>query len=320
MIPVARPRSVPTPIAATSAARTRASVRAWATRVSLGAGRHDGGGLLSRRSDAAEPLGGPRTGRRRRRGPVLGSRGRGSAPPVSGLDFERARSRSVWRMAVSMTISEAAEASGLTAHTLRYYERAGLLDPVGREAGGRRRYGDRDLSRIAFLTKLRATGMPIREVREYAELLREGDGNERERLALLEAHRDQVRARAGRDGEQPGAHRLQDRLVQGEDLDEHAQVGVLGGDRARARLHGDERVLHGRARRRRVDRDDPPRAGAGRHAAGHGRHVRAVRQRGAGRARDRRAGATRSSWRRSSGSCWTRTTPPSAASTGGRTT
>ena len=60
-------------------------------------------------------------------------------------------------MAVSMTISEAAEASGLTAHTLRYYERAGLLEPVGREAGGRRRYDDADLTRIAFLTKLRAT-------------------------------------------------------------------------------------------------------------------------------------------------------------------
>jgi DNA-binding transcriptional MerR regulator len=98
-------------------------------------------------------------------------------------------------MAASLTISEAAEASGLTAHTLRYYERAGLLDPIGREAGGRRRYDDADLSRIAFLTKLRATGMPIRQVREYADLLRDGDGNERERLALLEAHRDAVRER-----------------------------------------------------------------------------------------------------------------------------
>jgi DNA-binding transcriptional MerR regulator len=98
-------------------------------------------------------------------------------------------------MAVSMTISEAAEASGLTAHTLRYYERAGLLDPIGREAGGRRRYDDADLARIGFLTKLRATGMPIRQVREYAELLRAGEGNERERLALLEAHRDEVRER-----------------------------------------------------------------------------------------------------------------------------
>ncbi|HWI72942.1 MAG TPA: MerR family transcriptional regulator [Baekduia sp.] len=98
-------------------------------------------------------------------------------------------------MAASMTISEAAEASGLTAHTLRYYERAGLLDPVGREAGGRRRYSDADLTRIAFLTKLRATGMPIRQVREYAQLLRTGAGTERERLALLEEHRDAVRAR-----------------------------------------------------------------------------------------------------------------------------
>jgi DNA-binding transcriptional MerR regulator len=98
-------------------------------------------------------------------------------------------------MATSMTISEAAEASGLTAHTLRYYERAGLLDPVGREAGGRRVYDDADLARIAFLTKLRATGMPIRQVREYADLVRDGEGNERERLALLEEHRDAVRER-----------------------------------------------------------------------------------------------------------------------------
>jgi DNA-binding transcriptional MerR regulator len=98
-------------------------------------------------------------------------------------------------MAVSMTISEAAEASGLTAHTLRYYERAGLLDPVGREAGGRRRYDEADLTRIGFLTRLRATGMPIRDVRTYAEYLREGEGNEPQRLALLEAHRDAVRER-----------------------------------------------------------------------------------------------------------------------------
>lgn len=94
-----------------------------------------------------------------------------------------------------MTISEAAELSGLTAHTLRYYERAGLLDPVGRVAGGHRRYAEADLARIAFLTKLRATGMPIRQVREYAALLREGAGTEPRRLAILEAHRDVVRER-----------------------------------------------------------------------------------------------------------------------------
>jgi DNA-binding transcriptional MerR regulator len=111
------------------------------------------------------------------------------------LDFERTRSRTVEGMATTLTISEAARASGLSAHTLRYYERAGLLDPIHRQESGHRRYAEDDLARISFLTKLRSTGMPIRQVREYAALLRAGSGNERERLALLEAHRDEVRAR-----------------------------------------------------------------------------------------------------------------------------
>jgi DNA-binding transcriptional MerR regulator len=95
-------------------------------------------------------------------------------------------------MATMLTIADAARASGLSAHTLRYYERAGLLDPVDRNGGGHRRYTDGDLERIRFLTKLRATGMPIREVRRYAELLKAGEGNDRERLALLEGHRERV--------------------------------------------------------------------------------------------------------------------------------
>ena len=95
-------------------------------------------------------------------------------------------------MATMLTIADAARASGLSAHTLRYYERTGLLEPVDRNGGGHRRYTDGDLERIRFLTKLRATGMPIREVRRYADLLTAGEGNNRERLALLEAHRDRV--------------------------------------------------------------------------------------------------------------------------------
>ena len=74
----------------------------------------------------------------------------------------------------AMTIAEAAEASGLSVHTLRYYERTGLLEPVSRNGSGHRRYRAADLERIAFLTKLRATGMPIRDVRRYAELLNAG--------------------------------------------------------------------------------------------------------------------------------------------------
>jgi DNA-binding transcriptional MerR regulator len=95
-------------------------------------------------------------------------------------------------MATMLAIADAARVSGLSAHTLRYYERTGLLDPVERNGGGHRRYTDGDLERIGFLTKLRATGMPIREVRRYADLLTAGEGNKRERLTLLEAHRERV--------------------------------------------------------------------------------------------------------------------------------
>lgn len=97
--------------------------------------------------------------------------------------------------AVSFSIAEAAERSGLTTHTLRYYERDGLmLTSVDRSPAGHRRFTERDLNWIQLITRLRATGMPIRDVRRYAELVRAGDGNEAERLALLVRHREQVEA------------------------------------------------------------------------------------------------------------------------------
>ena len=93
----------------------------------------------------------------------------------------------------SLTIAEAAEKTGLTAHTLRYYERDGLLlHAVDRAPSGQRRYTDDDLRWIEMVTRLRSTGMPIRDVRRYAALVRDGDGNESERLALLLAHREVV--------------------------------------------------------------------------------------------------------------------------------
>lgn len=93
-----------------------------------------------------------------------------------------------------LTIAEVAQRTGLTRHTLRYYERDGLMLGVDRSGSGHRRYCERDLGWIELITKLRATGMPIREVRRYAELVRAGDGNEGERLGLLRAHRERVRA------------------------------------------------------------------------------------------------------------------------------
>jgi DNA-binding transcriptional MerR regulator len=93
----------------------------------------------------------------------------------------------------ALSISDAAQLTGLSPHTLRYYERAGLmLDPVERAPSTHRRYSEAEIRWVTLLTKLRATGMPIRRIREYAELVRAGEGNEAERLALLEAHREAV--------------------------------------------------------------------------------------------------------------------------------
>lgn len=108
--------------------------------------------------------------------------------------FEPAR-RSHTVPVTTMTIAEAAAASGLTTHTLRYYERDGLmLRSIDRSASGHRRYSERDLTWIEMITRLRSTGMPIRDVRRYAALVRAEAGNESERLDLLKAHRERVEA------------------------------------------------------------------------------------------------------------------------------
>lgn len=106
----------------------------------------------------------------------------------------------------SLTIAEAAERTGLTPHTLRYYERDGLmLRQVGRSATGHRRYDEHDLTWIQLLTCLRGTGMPISDIRRYAALVRAGDGNETERLDLLRDHRSRVLARLAEVQEHLGA-------------------------------------------------------------------------------------------------------------------
>lgn len=94
------------------------------------------------------------------------------------------------------SIAEVAERVGVTAHTLRYYERVGLLE-VARDGGGRRAYRDSDLGRIIFITRLRSTRLPISELQRYFELVDAGPDTEPERLALLERHRDEVRRQLG---------------------------------------------------------------------------------------------------------------------------
>ena len=112
-------------------------------------------------------------------------------PPVSGPAGSGAQT--------GLSIAEAARRTGVSVHTLRYYERAGLVvTAVDRTAGGRRRYHQLDLDWIVICTRLRATGMPIKVIRRYAQLVSAGPGNEQERLALLEAHRAEVTARLAR--------------------------------------------------------------------------------------------------------------------------
>lgn len=93
-----------------------------------------------------------------------------------------------------LTIEQVAQRSGLSAHTLRYYERVGLLAPIGRASSGHRRYAAHDLAWLEFLTRLRATGMPIRHMQRFADLRRRGDATLAERRALLEEHQRAVQA------------------------------------------------------------------------------------------------------------------------------
>src|SRR6516164_7740706 len=90
------------------------------------------------------------------------------------------------------TIRTMAQRCGMTAHTLRYYERVGLIQPVGRAQNGHRRYSDEDEAWLNFLHCMRATNMPIREMQRYAALRERGEGSSLERRKILEEHRSVI--------------------------------------------------------------------------------------------------------------------------------
>lgn len=94
-----------------------------------------------------------------------------------------------------MKIGELARRSGLSAHTIRYYERIGLLPYADRDGSRQRDYDASILTWIEFLSRLKTTGMPIREMLRYAALRAAGPATGSERQHLLEAHRETVRAR-----------------------------------------------------------------------------------------------------------------------------
>ena len=99
------------------------------------------------------------------------------------------------------SIEEAAARTGLTKHTLRYYEREGLLPPIAKASSGHRRYTDDDIGWVRFLQLLRATGMPIREAKEFVTLTWAGDHTIPQRVEVLTAYRSALVERMAQDAE-----------------------------------------------------------------------------------------------------------------------
>jgi DNA-binding transcriptional MerR regulator len=98
-------------------------------------------------------------------------------------------------LAASMSIGQVAARTGLSVHALRFYEREGILaNPVRRALNGRRIYTEDDVVWLSMCITLRSSGMPLPAIRDYASLVRQGPGNEKERLAILRQHQERVRA------------------------------------------------------------------------------------------------------------------------------
>ena len=89
---------------------------------------------------------------------------------------------------MNYSIGEFSEVTGLGIHTLRYYEHENLITPV-RNSSNRRRYSEKDITWIAFIKRLKATGMPIKEIKRYAVLRAKGDDTLSERMEMLVQHR-----------------------------------------------------------------------------------------------------------------------------------
>lgn len=100
-----------------------------------------------------------------------------------------------------MNISEAAKQTGLTAVTLRYYERVGLIPPVERKNGGVRDYSQEDLNGLNYVKCMRQAGVSVEALIDYIQLIREGENTREARQAILLAERAQLEAKYNELGE-----------------------------------------------------------------------------------------------------------------------
>ncbi|TQM13493.1 MerR family transcriptional regulator [Pseudonocardia kunmingensis] len=111
----------------------------------------------------------------------------------AALDRLKRQDAAVPDQGATLTIAEMAERTGVSAHTLRYYERIGLLS-VARDGAGYRVYTAADYARVVFLNRMRMTGMSIRGLQRYVALVEEGETSVPERREMMLAHRDAIRA------------------------------------------------------------------------------------------------------------------------------
>ena len=124
----------------------------------------------------------------------------------------------------ALTIGEVSESTGLSVHALRYYEREGLLlGTVPRNSSGRRVYHEVDVEWLRLCQRFRSCGMPLTDIRRYAELVAAGPGNEPERMELLRRHETRVRAELDQLSENLAVIESKARLYA-----EHIEAGTAG--------------------------------------------------------------------------------------------
>ena len=90
------------------------------------------------------------------------------------------------------SIQEISQKTGLSAHTLRYYEKEGLIKGVERSEGGFRQYSEEDLEALGLICCLKNTGMSLQEIARFVDLTHQGEQTLRERVDMLRAHRERV--------------------------------------------------------------------------------------------------------------------------------
>ena len=91
-----------------------------------------------------------------------------------------------------MTIKEVCEKFGITADTLRYYEKVGVIPTVGRTKGGKRDYSEQDIAWVENAICMRNAGLPVEMLIEYVRLFQEGDGTFQARRDLLAEAREEI--------------------------------------------------------------------------------------------------------------------------------